>query len=497
MNTAKKTWKCDLCGYVHHGETAPESCPICGASASEFSAYEEPKPQATKSAVSKWRCIICTYMHTSDTPPESCPLCGAEREQFEPINEAEKPHQMQNEATRIIIVGGGIAGVSAAESIRQNSDKAVITLISSEPGIPYYRLNLTRYLAGEIDSSGLMIHPQEWYQENSIELLAGKSVESISPEDKTITLGDGTSLSYDKLILTSGSHPFIPPIPGSDLTGVYTLRTASDADRIIDGVKPGEPCVCIGGGILGLETAGALAKRGADVSLLESHDWLMPRQLNEPAACRIEAHMKNLGIRLIKPAHTAELIGTEGQVSGVQLTTGEKIPCKTVIICTGVRPNSCLARKAGLEVNRGIVVDNHLRTSSPDIFAAGDVAEHNGVVYGIWGPAQYQGSIAGLNAIGEATTFGGVPRSNALKVLGIEMLSIGDFTPTDGSFQVIKEESEKEFFHFVFRDGKMIGAILLGNIEAASKVKKAIESKKDFSGVLSGSATCAYIVEAL
>jgi nitrite reductase (NADH) large subunit len=398
---------------------------------------------------------------------------------------------------RVVIVGGGIAGVSAAETIRNNSEKAAITLISSEKELPYYRLNLTRYLAGEIAADDLLMHPADWYQQQRIELVTGKSVESISPEKHAVELDSGESLFYDQLILTAGSHPFIPPIPGSNLAGVFTLRTASDADLIIDQVKPGETCVCIGGGILGLETAGALSRRGADVVLLESHEWLMPRQLNQAAASRLEAHMADLGITLVKSAQTARLLQEQGSVSGVELVTGERIECRAVIYCTGVRSNTVLARKAGLEVNNGVVVDSQLRTSLPGIYAAGDIAEYNGVVYGIWGPAQYQGSIAGLNAIGETTLFGGVPRSNALKVLGIEMLSIGEFTPPDGSYQVIWDESEAGFAHFVFHDGKMTGAILLDNIEPAAKIKKAIEEKKDFSGLLCTSPDCTAILEAL
>jgi len=498
MTPTQKAWRCNVCGYVHQGETPPDYCPICGAAASEFELCQEPQAQpADSSAVTQWRCIICTYMHSGGSAPESCPLCGAEAQEFEPVQQKEPSQQTEGSDVRVVIIGGGIAGVSAAESIRKNSGKAVITLVSSEDCLPYYRLNLTRYLAGEIVADDLVIHSAEWYHQQRIELVTGESVASISPENKSVNLDNGTSLPYDRLILTAGSHPFIPPIPGSNLSGVHTLRTAPDADLIIEQIKAGETCVCIGGGILGLETAGALSKRGADVVLLESHEWLMPRQLNRAAAKLLEAHIAALGIKLIKSAQTVRLIESDGCVAGVELESGERIACRTVILCTGVRPNTFLARKAGLAVNNGVVVDNQLRTSSPEIFAAGDVSEHNGVVYGIWGPAQYQGSIAGLNAIGEAALFGGVPRSNALKVLGIEMLSIGEFTPQDGSYRVIQDESDKGFFHFVFHDGKLMGAILLENIEAAAKIKKAIEEKKDFSGVLKSSPDCTAILESL
>lgn len=497
MNQSQKSWRCSVCGYVHQGDTPPDYCPICGASASEFTLCEKPEHQTAKPAATQWRCTICTYMHKGESAPENCPLCGAEAQEFEPVQETVPQHHTMKDRVKVVIIGGGIAGVSAAESIRKNSDKSDITLVSSEECLPYYRLNLTRYLAGDITSSELIMHPEEWYRQQRIELITGRSAESISPANKSVELDNGRSLAYDQLILTAGSHPFIPPIPGSNLAGVHTLRTTSDADLILEQVKRGEPCVCIGGGILGLETAGALAKRGTDVTLLESHEWLMPRQLNREAATRLEAHISTLGIKLIKSARSTTLTETDGAVSGVQLESGESIPCRSVIICTGVRPNTFLARKAGLEVNNGVIVDNHLRTSNAEIFAAGDIAEHNGIVYGIWGPAQYQGSIAGLNAIGETTIFGGVPRSNALKVLGIEMLSIGEFTPPDGSYRVIKEVSETGFSHFVFHDGKLSGAILLGNIEPAAKIKKAMEEKKDFSGVLGSSPDCAAIIEAL
>jgi nitrite reductase (NADH) large subunit len=495
MSQAQPAWRCTLCGYVHQGENAPEFCPVCGASAAEFEHHDEPSLAAVPA--SQWRCIDCAYTHDGETPPDFCPICGAGPERFEPLADAGAAEQPETGAARIVIIGAGIAGVSAAESVRNASADSTITLISFEPDNPYYRLNLTRHLAGEIDSAELVIHPDEWYRSRQIDLLAGKRVETISCNAKTVELDDGTSLPYDRLILAMGSHPFVPPISGTDLDGVFTLRTAEDSARIIRHLENGKPCVCIGGGILGLETAGALAQRGGNVTLLESHEWLMPRQLNQAAAQRLEAHMTTLGVKLRKNARTQQILGSDGQVSAVLLADGTQIDCGMVILCTGVRPNTSLARKAGLEVNRGVVVDNHLRTSDPHIFAAGDLAEHNGTVYGIWGPSQFQGTIAGLNALGGDTQFGGVPRSNALKVLGIDLLSIGQFTPEDGSYRVVHDQTESDFQHFVFQDGKMVGAILLGSTEAAAKIKKAIEGKQDFSALLGTSPDCAGILAAL
>ncbi|MDP6848461.1 MAG: FAD-dependent oxidoreductase, partial [Kiritimatiellia bacterium] len=370
MSEEQTTWRCTVCGYVHRGLAPPEFCPICGAAAADFEPYEESSAGRIEPSSKRWGCLNCGYVHEGDRPPEMCPICGAGPERFEHLPDSTGA---QNESTipiKAVIVGGGIAGVSAAEAIREVSEKSSITMVSHEPRPPYYRLNLTRYLAGEIDESGLMIHEPSWYEENRIELLTDRRIVDLSIDSQFVELADGKILHYDKLILAMGSHPFVPPIPGTDLEGVFTMRTAENADAILERVASGVACVCIGGGILGLETAGALAKRGADVTLLESHEWLMPRQLNENAADLLESHLERLGVKLRKAARTAELAGSDGMVCEVVLKDGNRIPCGMVVICAGVRPNTYLARKAGLEVDRGVVVDNHLITSDPDVLAA-------------------------------------------------------------------------------------------------------------------------------
>lgn len=497
MADEQKAWRCTLCGYVHHGPTPPEFCPICGAAATDFEPYEESSIAPVEPSSTRWRCLNCGYMHEGDSAPDMCTICGVGPEEFEHLPNAESGTGAPRQPIKAVIVGGGVAGVSAAEAIRDASEISKITLVSHEPRPPYYRLNLTRYLAGEIDTAALTIHEASWYNDNNIELLTGSRIVSFSADSQTVEMANGDTLHYDKLILAMGSHPFMPPIPGIDLDGVFSLRTADDADAILARASGGFPCVCIGGGILGMETAGALAKRGSDVTLLESHEWLMPRQLNKQAAAIVESHLSDIGVKLRKNSHTLELRGDTDAVSKVVLQDGDEIECGMVVICTGVRPNTHLARKAGLEVDRGIVVDNHLTTSDPDVLAAGDVAEYNGTVYGIWGPSKFQGTIAGLNAVGIETPFGGVSRSNSLKVLGVELFSIGQFIPLDGSYQVFCEHEGGVFQHFVFHDGKMVGCILIGNTEPASKIKSAIEGKMDFSGLLSGTPDCATIIEHL
>ncbi|UCG57152.1 MAG: NAD(P)/FAD-dependent oxidoreductase [Phycisphaerales bacterium] len=384
---------------------------------------------------------------------------------------------------KVVVVGGGVAGVAAAEALRAASSTAEITLLSKEPVQPYYRLNLTRYLAGEIGEAELPIKPQSWYEQSNIQLMPGAEVSNLRLEERVVELGQGQTLPFDRLILTVGAHPFMPPVPGGNRAGVTNLRTISDAKRILSTNLAATRCVCIGGGLLGLETAGALARRGADVTLLEGYGWLLPRQLNQRAGEILAEHIGSSGIALKTNARTREILGDE-RVRSVQLEDESILPADIVVVATGIRSNSYLARLAGLEVDKGVVVDNRLVTSHPDVFAAGDVAEHRGVLYGTWAPAQFQGNIAGMNAAGAHVEFGGIPRSNALKVLQLDMFSIGQIEPEDASYDVIDQETDGEYLRLVFHDSHLVGAILLGDAKAAPHVKKAVEGKADFSPLL-------------
>ena len=495
--TETAAWQCTVCGYIHHGPEPPDECPVCGVSSDEFEPHAEEVQVAPAAAPRRWRCLICDYVHEGDEPPDECPICAAGADQFEPIEE-ETASTLAPPATtaKIVVVGAGIAGLAAVEALRTASPEAEIALISREPELPYYRLNLTRYLAGEIGEDAFPIHPEEWYAENDIRLLRGSEVRNISPDDRTVQLDDGTQETYEKLILTAGAHPFIPPFPGAQKENVYCLRTLVDARQILEKAGPGARCVCIGGGILGLETAGALAHQGVEVSLLESHGWLLPRQLNRRAGELLERHVESLGIELLHQASTEEIAGEAG-ASFVTLQDGGEVPADLVVIATGVRSNSYLARQAGLTVDKGIVVDDHLYTSHPDILAAGDVAEHRGVLYGTWMAAQSQGKIAGMNAAGLDAEFAGIPRSNTLKVLGLDLFSIGRIEPEDASYDVIEREAEDTYHRFLFRDGHMVGAILLGDAAQSAQAATAIESGRDFSSLLRQHPTAPDILAAL
>jgi nitrite reductase (NADH) large subunit len=403
------------------------------------------------------------------------------------------------QAVRVVIVGAGIAGISAAESLRANAPTAEITIVSKESALPYYRLNLTRYLAGEIGEQDLPIHPASWYEEKQVRLMLGAEASAIRLDEHVVELHGvelhgGERLPFDKLLLATGAHPFIPPIVGADREGVTSLRTTEDARKILSACRGGAKCVCIGGGLLGLETAGGMARQGADVTLLEGYGWLLPRQLNQRAGEILNQFVIKTGIKLQTKAVTREIVG-DGRVRGVLLEDGRTLPADLVVIATGIRSNSHLARSAGLEVNQGVVVDNLLATSHPDVFAAGDVAEHHGQVFGIWGPSQYQGSIAGLNMAGGRVEFGGIPRSNTLKVLGLELFSVGQFNPEDASFRTFDHEAAGSHSRFVFRDNRLVGAVLLGDTKLAATAKHAIETRADYSELLIECKTAPEILE--
>lgn len=490
------TWRCTVCGYIHRGPSPPDVCPVCGAPQDAFEPYEEPAGRPARMRVSKWRCLTCGYVHSGGEPPEECPVCGAHGERFEPLGGETEGIRKADRSRKVVIVGAGIAGLAAAESLREASPEIDITLVGREQHLPYYRLNLTRYLGGRIDRDDLPIHAESWYEDRKIHLLLGVEARAIDLDARTLTCTSGETLPYHKLLLVAGADPYVPQLAGANRKGVFTIRTIDDANRIIEACTPGARCICIGGGVLGLETAAALAGRGGQVTLLENHAWPMPRQLNQAAGEVLAEHVRGLGVELRADALTAEILG-DSKARGVRLEDGAELPADLVVIATGIRPNNSLARQAGLEVNRGVVVDNHLTTSHPDVLAAGDVAEHDGVTYGLWEPAQFQGNIAGMNLAGVAAEFGGLARATRLKVVGLDLVSIGRFQLEGPRDRQIEERREGHYHLFLVRDGRLAGAILAGDTRAAAVIQNAVDDGADLSELLQKGATAANVVDFL
>jgi len=342
-----------------------------------------------------WKCDVCGYEYRGSEPPEVCPQCGASRSQF---------NSNTSSTQRIVIVGAGIAGVSAAEAIRQEDASAQITLLSGEGRLPYFRMNLTRYLAGEVSLERLDLHSQAWYAENHINLHINAATTEINPDQKTVRLSDGREFQYDTLMLTNGAHPFVPPIEGAQIPGVQTLRTLEDADAILAAVAQPINVVCIGGGLLGLEVAGAISRRGAKVTVVESLAWLLPRQMDEPASHILQAKIEAMGIHVIIGARTKAFVG-EGHVRSVQLEDGRELPADLVVISAGVTPNLELARQAGLAVNRGVIVDEHMRTSDLIFTLPAIMLNSMAGSMACGCPPGMEGSVAGHNAGGHEEIF--------------------------------------------------------------------------------------------
>lgn len=481
-----KRFKCEVCGYIHEGTEPPEICPVCGVGGDMFSEVVEPvgsalsaqqdaaATPAPSAGVRRFRCTICGEIIVGDRPPETCPTCFADSSLFVPDEPASVAVPSTTRRERIVIVGAGVAGLTAAEKARSVSG-AEIVLVNKEPDAPYHRLNLTRFLAGEVSEGSLPLRPPSWFVDQRITLLNGDVV-AIDRGAHEVEVVGRDPLRYDRLVLANGAHAMVPPIQGATREGVFAVRTLAQARALLSSARAGKRCVCIGGGLLGLETAAALKSRGVSVTVLEGFDWLLPRQLARPVADHLQAHLARIGIAVRCGVKVAEITGDD-VVRGVRLADETEFPADLVVISAGVRPNSYLARQSGLEVARGIVVDDELTSSDPDIFAAGDVAEHRGVVNGLWGPALSQGAVAGTNAAGGSLTYAPSSPSNQLKVLDVPVFSVGQLQSTDGAFSVREYHDERVFRYFLLWDGALVGANLLGDIALAGAVKTAVEAK--------------------
>ena len=440
----------------------------------------------------RYRCTICGYIHQGDSPPAECPVCGAGPEDFvlqadetsAPAPEthptgASKPEPVTD--ARWVILGGGIAALSAAEAARGVRPDAGITLVHREPELPYNRLNLTRYLAGSVAREALVIQPGSWFEERNIRLVHAEA-RHLDRARRRVILDDGGEISYDRLVLAMGAHAFVPALPGVRRRGVHVMRTIADADAILECASRARRCICIGGGLLGLETAGGLAGRGLQVTVLDEARWLLSRQLAQSASARLTDLLEGIGITVRTGVKTAEIAGDEG-VRSVVLADGTEIPADLVVIAAGVRPNIGLARAAGLVVNRAVVVDDALRTADPDIFAAGDVAEHRGISWGLWTVAREQGRLAGRALAGEEVVYQGTPPATQLKVLDWPVFSIGRFEAEEPSDQVFQQADTVRLVRIVLRNGVVIGGNLIGDATLAGPLRQAVQEQLTLAAV--------------
>ncbi len=396
-----------------------------------------------------------------------------------------KPFRGLIQMKKYMILGNGVAGDTAATKVRELDNDSSIDIFTRESVPFYYRPRLIDYLAKEIPIEKFTLHKEAWYLEHNITLHLSTQVVSIEPEKHSVTTLDGKSFAYDRLLIATGADNFIPPIRGveDNHDRIYTVRDKSDADNILKKAETSKTAIVVGGGLLGLETANSLRKLGLAVKVVEFFPRLLPRQLDPEGASILEKNLKTMGFEFYLGETSESIEGTERSLT-LSLKSGKRLEGDFIIVSAGVRPDLSLAKKAGIEVNKGIVVNDEMQTSVVDIYAAGDAVEHRGRLYGIWPPAREQGEISGIVLSGGKASYAGTVPSHKLKVVGIDLLSMGEIDAENKFESVVSKDEERFIFKkAVISDGKVIGAILLGDTGGDSAISKAIKENSSFDGV--------------
>ncbi|ORE91908.1 nitrite reductase large subunit [Stappia sp. 22II-S9-Z10] len=365
---------------------------------------------------------------------------------------------------RLVVIGNGMAPGRALERLFEAAPDAYdVTIFNAEPRVNYDRIMLSPVLSGEKSYEDIIIHDDAWYTSNNVRLLQGKRVTEIDREAKRVTAADGTTADYDKLIIATGSNPFIIPVPGHQLPGVLAYRDLDDVEKMLHGAKTGGRAVVIGGGLLGLEAAAGLKMQGMDVTVLHIMPTLMERQLDPSAGYLLEKAVEDRGIEVICKANTKEILGVD-KVEGVKLDDGRIIDATMVVMAVGIRPSVQLAKDAGLTVNRGIVVDDGMRTSDPDIYAVGECVEHDGMVYGLVAPLYEMAAVLADRLVEGVREYKGSQTSTKLKVTGIDLFSAGDFAEADDREEIVLRDAASGVYkRLVLKDNKILGVVLYGD----------------------------------
>jgi nitrite reductase (NADH) large subunit len=369
---------------------------------------------------------------------------------------------------KLVMVGNGMAGVRTIEELLKIApDLYDITVFGAEPHPNYNRILLSPVLAGEQTIDEIILNPLSWYEDNGITLHLGKKVVKVDRVKRLVIAEDGTTAEYDRLLLATGSNPFMLPVPGKELDGVIAYRDIADTNTMIEAAQKYQHAVVIGGGLLGLEAANGLMLRGMQVSVVHIMPWLMERQLDNTSGQLLQRSLEARGLKFLIGAQTQSLIGDKsGRVMAVQFKDGQEIPADLVVMAAGIRPNTELAESMGLHCNRGIVVNDTLQTTTdPRIYAVGECAAHRGIAYGLVAPLFEQGKVCATHlaefGIGRYT---GSQTSTKLKVTGIDLFSAGDFMGGDNTEEIVMSDPKGGVYKkLVIKDDKLVGACLYGD----------------------------------
>jgi nitrite reductase (NADH) large subunit len=365
---------------------------------------------------------------------------------------------------KLIIIGNGMAPGRMLEHLLETAPDAYsITIFNAEPRVNYDRIMLSPVLSGEKTFEEIIIHGDGWYIQNNITLYKGHKIVAIDRSAKTVTSDHGVTEPYDKLVIATGSNPFIIPVPGANLPGVLSYRDLDDVQAMMLAAQARAKAIVIGGGLLGLEAAAGLREQGMDVTVIHVMPTLMERQLDASAGYLLQRALEDRGIKVMTKANTRQIIG-EKRVEGIELADGTIIPATLVVMAVGIRPNSAMAKESGIEVNRGIVVTDFMQTSDPDIYALGECAEVGGQVYGLVAPLYDMARVLAARLTGDTeAVFTPVDTPTKLKVTGINLFSLGDFAEGEDRQEIVlRDASAGVYKRVVLKDNKIIGTVLYG-----------------------------------
>jgi len=385
----------------------------------------------------------------------------------------------------LVVIGNGMAGMRCVEEILKRDANAFnITVFGAEPYGNYNRIMLSPVLSGEKTFDEIVINSPEWYAENNITLHSADPVVAIDRATKTLTSANGLEVSYDKLLIATGSEPFIIPVPGKDLDGVISFRDMNDVEIMEEAISKYQDAVVIGGGLLGLEAAYGLQRRGMKATVIHLMDTLMERQLDEAAGFLLKQELEGRGIDVLTGANTKEIVGEHGRVKKVCLEDGREIAADLVVMAVGIRPSVTLAQSAGLEVERGILVNDQLVTSDPDIYSVGECVQHRGDCYGLVAPLYEMGKVLADHITGTDNAYAGSVTSTKLKVSGVDLFSAGDFSSGSECEDIVLRDAARGIYkRVVLKDNKIQGAVLYGDTTDGAWYFQMLKDAQDISDI--------------
>jgi NAD(P)H-nitrite reductase large subunit len=396
----------------------------------------------------------------------------------------------KTERVKYLIIGNSAGGIGTAEAIREVDKAGSIIIVSDEPYPVYSRPLISKYLAEKRPLERILFRPADFYEDKHINTFLGRKAEELDTDAHAVRLNDDTTIVWEKLLLATGGLPIVPPMEGSDSDGVFTFTTLDDARAIDRFLAEARRAVVIGGGLIGVSVTEALVKRGIQVTIVEMMERILSAILDEETSALETTALEQSGVSILT-GHTVTRIDTDstGRVKGVALDDGTDVPCELVVVAIGVRPRTDLAASAGITINRGIVVDRQMRTSSPDVYACGDAAEAFDFIHGenrvipIWPSAYLGGRVAGFNMAGVPTEYQGGTAMNSMNYFGLAVTAAGIATPPDDSYKVVSQKRNGSYKKVVLKDGLVVGMVFTEDIERSGIVFSLMKDRVNVQGI--------------